>query len=49
MDNQSEAKLNLSVRSNIPGNGSPIMFHPRGKSFMFQLDTHGWTDVSEDS
>lgn len=38
----SEAK---PVRNNVPGNGSLILFHPRGKAFMFQLDTHGWTEV----
>lgn len=45
VDNQSEVKLNPSVRGNIPGNGSPIMLHPRGKPFVFQLDSHGWTEV----
>lgn len=43
VDNQSEVKHNLSVRSNVPGNGSPILFLSRGKPFWFQLDTHGWT------
>lgn len=38
----SEAK---PVRNNVLGNGSLILFHPRGKPFMFQLDTHGWTEV----
>lgn len=48
MDNHFEVKLNLSVRCNVPGNGSPPLFHPRGKPFMFQLDTHGWTEVRVD-
>lgn len=49
MDHQFEVKLNLSLKSNVPGNGSPILFHPRGKPFMFQLDTHGWEEKSVDS
>ena len=44
MDNQ--PGLKLPVRSNACRNGSAILFHPRGKPFMFQLDTHGWTEVS---
>lgn len=32
----------------VRSNSSPILFHPREKPFMFQLDTHGWTEVSED-
>lgn len=43
VDNQPGVKL--PVRSNA-WNGSAILFHPRGKPFMFQLDTHGWTEVS---
>lgn len=49
MYDQTEVKLNLSVRSNVPGNCSPILFHPTGKQFMFQLDTHEWTEESVDS
>lgn len=33
------------VRNNVPGNGSPIPFHPGGKAAVFQFDTHGWTEV----
>lgn len=47
MDEHLEVKLK-PVRGNVPGNVRPILFHPGEKPFMFQLDTHRWTEVSED-
>lgn len=45
---QSVGSETKPVKNNVSGNGSPVLFHPRGNPFMFQLDTHGWTEVSED-
>lgn len=38
----SEAK---PVRNHVPGNGSPILFHPGGKAAVFRFDTDERTEV----